>query len=341
MKISFKYTKNLALQGESNAKMYKNLREKLKFNPPIDNLKFKNNNRYFNSNKIEKKDNSVNKLQYLEKNSEETKYSSKISNMNISKIKTINSNNRNSLDLMANKTIQPNHRHIPSYISMSKSPIKKINNDYILNTFSNFKTNFEDNKNINKFDIDKIITFTNTIFYSQTPKKIKEIKDNKSMNIKRKIKTNKFNSLNCFIDDYMSKKDNHESKKIKVNFKDYMGDTEYDRLCEKEKTYLTETNKIKLIYKNTNLMKALCDYLNLSFVKLRNEKNQRIKILNKERAEINKRNKYLKYLRNNFKYNLIPTTDIFNSTKKKNLKSTFNRNLFLYRNNHFSKNEIN
>ena len=128
----------------------------------------------------------------------------------------------------------------------------------------------------------------------------------------------------------------HESKRFKVNFKDYMGETEYDKLCEKEKTYLTETNKIKLIYKNTNLMKALCDYLNLSFVKLRNEKNERLKTLNKERDEIRKRNKYLKYLRNNFKHNLIPTTDIFNSTKKKNLKSTFNRNLFLFRNNNFS-----
>ena len=84
-------------------------------------------------------------------------------------------------------------------------------------------------------------------------------------------------------------------------------------------------------------MRALCDYLNLSFVKLRNEKNQRIKTLNKERAEISKRNKYLKYLRNSFKHNLIPTTDIFNSTEKKSLKSTFNRNLFLYRNNNFSK----
>ena len=88
-------------------------------------------------------------------------------------------------------------------------------------------------------------------------------------------------------------------------------------------------------------MKALCDYLNLSFVKLKNEKNERLKTINKEKEEIRKKNKYLKYLRNNFKYNLIPTTDIFNSTKKKNLKSSFNRNLFLFRNHNFSKAKFN
>ena len=337
MKINFKYTKNLAFQGTPKAIMNKNLRKKLKFSSPIDNLKFKNNNRYFNTNKKEEKDNSVKKLKILERNSEETKNTSKISNINISKINTNNSHDVILLDIMANKTIQPNHRHIPSNISMRQSSIKTIKNNYALNTFSNSKSNFEINKNINKFDMNKIITFTNTFFNSKTPKKIQEIKDYKKKNNKNKAKTNKFNSLNCFIDDYMSKKDHRENKKIKVNFKDYMGETEYDKLCEKEKTYLTEINKIKIIYKNTNLMRALCDYLNLSFVKLRNEKNQRMKTLNKERAEISKRNKYLKYLRNSFKYNLIPTTDVFNSTKKKSLNSTFNRNLFRYRNNNFSK----
>lgn len=340
MKKKFKYDKYLPLQETSKTTMNQNFREKFIFNSPIDNLKFKKNKRNYYSNKIEERNNSVNKLKIIERNSEETKYSSKISNLNISKIKINNGYNRNLLEIKANKTIQPNHRNISSNLPLMQSPNKTLNNDSVLNTFSNFKSSFNISKNVNKIDMDKIISFTNTIFYSKTPKKLREIKNYKNFSIKKRIKTNKFNSLNCFIDDYMSK-ENHESKRYKVNFKDYMGDNEYEKLVEKEKTYLTETNKIKLLYKNTNLMKALCDYLNLSFVKLKNEKNERLKTINKEKEEMRKKNKYLKYLRNNFKYNLIPTTDIFNSTKKKNLKSSFNRNLFLFRNHNFSKAKFN
>ena len=338
MKKNFKYSPNLPLQVSSKAIKPKNYRDKFKFTSPLDSQGLTKNNRYFNTNKKEEKINSVNKIQILERNSEETKYSSKISNIDLFKVKINKSHNSNFFDIMANKTIHSNHRNISSNLQIKHSPIKTLNNEYALNTFSNFKSSFEKDKNINKFEMDKIISFTNTIFYPKTTKKIKEIKDSKNWNAKKRNKTNKFNSLNCFIDDYMSK-DNHEFRKYKINFRDYMGDTEYEKLCEKEKTYLTEANKIKLIYKNTNLMKALFDYLNLSFVKLKNEKNERLKTLNKERDEIRKRNKYLKSLKNNCKYNLIPTKDIFNSTKKK--KSTFNRNLFLLRNSHFSKDKIN
>ena len=105
-------------------------------------------------------------------------------------------------------------------------------------------------------------------------------------------------------------KDNNEIKKYKINYRDYFGDSDFEKLEEKEKHYLTEINKIKLIYTNTNLMKALCDYLNLSFGKLKNEKNDILKTINQEKEEIKKENKYLKFLRNNWKHNLIQINNI-------------------------------
>ena len=51
MKNNFKYIQNLPLQVSSKAIKPKNYREKFKFNSPTDSQMFKNNNRYFNSNK--------------------------------------------------------------------------------------------------------------------------------------------------------------------------------------------------------------------------------------------------------------------------------------------------
>ena len=115
------------------------------------------------------------------------------------------------------------------------------------------------------------------------------------------------------------------------------------KLKEKEKTYLTEINKIKLIYKNTNLMKALCDYLNLSFGKLKNEKNDNMKTIKQEKEEIKRKKKYLKFLQNNWKHNLIPLKDIFNmNNKKNNLKFSFDSRNKKYnlKNGYFSKIKI-
>ena len=127
MKKNFKYIQNLPLQVSSKSMMPKNYREKFKFNSPTDSQMFKNNNRYFNSNKKEEKINSVNRLQILERNSEETKYSSKISNIDLFKVKINKSHNSNFFDIMANKTIQPNYRNTSSNLQIKQSPIKTLN----------------------------------------------------------------------------------------------------------------------------------------------------------------------------------------------------------------------
>ena len=195
-------------------------------------------------------------------------------------------------------------------------------------------------KNIHKIEFDKILSFTNNIFYSKTPKKKGETNENKYNVEGKKAKNNKFNSLNYFIDDYMLKNDD-DINKYKINFRDYFGDSDYVKLKDKQKTYLTEINKIKMLYKNTNLMKALCDYLNLSFVKLKNEKKERTKIIKQEKEELKKKKKYLKILQKNWEHNLIPISNIFNRNQKFNLKHTANnRNYYPLRKKFFIKYKI-
>ena len=161
------------------------------------------------------------------------------------------------------------------------------------------------------------------LFYSKIPIKKAGVQENQINSDIKKIRKNKFNSINCFIDDYTIKDDN-EYKRYKTNFRNYFGDSDYERLKEKEKNYLTEMKKIKLIYKNTNLMNALFDYLNLAFGKLKNEKNENIKTIKNAQKEIRIKNKYMKFLQNNSKHNLIPLKDLFNNnTKKNNLKLAF------------------
>ena len=237
--------------------------EKLQFKQYSNNLKIKDNyNKDLFSNKKESNINNLKSSNIFGTNSVKTEYSTKLSDMNLSKIKTDNS----SQDYKVNKTIPNNHHRNKNFFVTNfkgKYPqTKTLNNYRAFNTLSNVNIKTESYKNINKFEIDKIISFSNTMFCAKTPQKTKEMLQKRSKTDNRRTKTNKFNSINCFIDDYISK-ENNEIKKYKIDFKNYFGDSDYKKFVEKEKTYLTEVKKIKLLYKNTNLMKALCDYLNL------------------------------------------------------------------------------
>ena len=331
---------NQSFHGISQVQRYPKFREKMKITNFKYNLNSKDNNSIdFKSNKQEINNNNFAKSKIFGYSTEKTDYSSKFSDKNVSKTKMNNESKYNSIDNnKVNKTIQYNYRNINIY-PMRPLPHITLNNYNSLNTFSNYNRNMESFKDMNIYEMNKVITFTNNLFYSKTPQKKKDIKENKNNSENKRVRINKFNSLNLFIDDYMSK-DNNEIKRYKTNFRDYFGDSDYDKLKEKEKTYLTEMNKIKLIYKDTNLMKALCDYLNISFGKLKNEKNDNMKTINQEKEEIKKKKKYLKFLQNNWKHNLIPLNDIFNNNNKKNnLKFSLDNRFKKYnlKNGYFSK----
>ena len=333
MKFLFKKSTNKPLKEVSKIHSNSDYKEK-KFISHLNRLKL-NDNKDFLIIKTEMNYNLDQKSETLGNDSKKTQYSSKLIKLNHDPTKIL-------IDNKENKNIQSNFRNtsIITNFQMRNLKNKTSNNHHIYNTVSTNKRRIVRFKNIHKFEIDKIISFTNNAFYPKTPQKSKEINGIKNRTEIKRKRNNKFNSLNCFIDDYISK-DNNESKKYKINFKDYFGDSDYEKLIEKEKTYLTEIKKIKLIYKNTNLMKALCDYLNLSFVKLKNEKNDRTKTIKQEKEEIKKQMDYLKYLQNNSKYNLIPMNKIFNNSKRNNLILNFNnRNIFSFKNGYFSKNKI-
>ena len=343
--MTFKKYVNLSLPGISNNHGKKIIKNRFKNTSQIQNLNSKQNNSIDSiSNKKESKKNDVfTKSKIFGYSTEKTDYSSIFNDKNASKIKTNNNSKQIFLDIKVNKTIQCDHRNkkiFATEFQKTYSPINNLNNYYPINTITNSNKYSENFKNIHKIELDKILSFTNNIFYSKTSQKNGETSENKYNVEGKRTKNNKFNSLNHFIDDYMLKNDD-DIIKYKINFRDYFGDSDYVKLKDKQETYLTEINKIKLLYKNTNLMKALCDYLNLSFVKLKNEKKERTKIIKQEKEELKKKKKYLKILQKNWEHNLIPIRDIFNINQKFNLKHTANnRNYYSLRKNFFIKHKI-
>lgn len=341
MKFLFKMFTNKPPKEASKTHSNSEYKEKKIFSH-LNRLKL-NDNKDFLIIKTEMNNNIEQKSETLGNDSKKTQYSSNLNNLKIPIIKLKHDQTKFGIDNKEYKNIQSNFRNTNSITNfqMKNHKNKTSKNYHKYNTVSSSKRSIVRFQNIHKFEIDKIISFTNNTFYPKTPQKNKEINGIKNRTEIKRKRNNKFNSLNCFIDDYISK-DNNESKKFKINFKDYFGDSDYEKLIEKEKTYLTEIKKIKLIYKNTNLMKALCDYLNLSFVKLKNEKNERMKIIKQEKEEIKKQMNYLKFLQNNSKYNLIPINKIFTNCKKNNMKLNFNnRKMFSFKNGYFSNNKIN
>lgn len=192
-----------------------------------------------------------------------------------------------------------------------------------------------DLKNINKFDMESIVKFSNTFSNSKTPKINKRHKVIKNIKEKKKI-DNRFNSLNCFIDDYIDIDENKTLNRYYPNYEEYLGNLDYKKLKEKSKNLKTTKEKIRAIFKDTKLLMAMCDYLNSSFSQLKNEKRLNLKIRNEE-IKIHKKNEINKKLLKNFlKNNLIPKKDIFKMNTKYN-GSFIKKAPKIYKNGYYSK----
>ena len=294
------------------------------------------------------KDNSKISPKHNFYNTEKTEYSSQINDC-LSKINGISEIKLGSTNLHFNDSLSPTPKYKTESFNFYKSS-KNIFNDRIniypktkeyhfrnLKTTSCWYAKIDDIKNVNKFDMNSIIKYSN--FFSKNPK-IKRRKNGTKNYIYNKNKNgngnNRFNSLNCFIDNYIDFDENKLLNRYNPKFLDYMSKTDYERLVKKSRNLLTTKGKIKLVFKDTKLLLAMCDYLNSFLAKLKNEKRKKLKKDKKEFEESKKNKKDMKTLENSIKNNLLPKKDIFKMNVKYN-NSFIKKAPMIYKNGYFNK----
>ena len=210
------------------------------------------------------------------------------------------------------------------------------------NNYRNFQTSScwykktDDFKCLNKFDMENIIKFSNILADSKTQKVKKRRINHLTISPKIKNINNRFNSLNCFIDNYLQVDEEKLLNRYNPKYEEYLSKKDYIKLLKKGKTLLTAKEKIKLIFKDTKLIMAMCDYLNSSFSRLKNEKRTKLKMINKEIEEDKTNKKYVKSLENSIRNNFIPKKDLFKLDKKFN-KVFIKKVPLIYKNGYFSK----
>lgn len=276
-------------------------------------------------------------------NTEKTEYSSQINDC-LSKINGSSEIKPISTQIRLNETLSPRpkyktetHNFFNSSKNIFNSRINiypKIFHQKNFQTSSCWYARIDDIKNINKFDMESIVKFSNTFTISKTPKPNKRHKIIK--NIKMKNTDNRFNSLNCFIDDYIDMDEDKLLNRYYPNYEEYLGKLDYKKLKEKSKNLKTTKEKIKGVFKDTKLLMAMCDYLNTSLSKLKNEKRLKLKLINNELKIHLKNKRKMKSLKNTLKNNLIPKKDIFKMNTKYN-NSFIKKAPMIYKNGYYSK----
>ena len=284
-------------------------------------------------------------------NTEKTEYSSQINDC-LSKINGNSEIKPTSNNMYFNDSLFPTPKYKTESFNFYNSSKNIFNNRMNIYPkqkkyhFRNFKTTscwyskIDDIKNINKFDLDSIIKFSNRYSNSKTPKikkrKNKVIKkvNNENGNINE---NNRFNSLNCFIDNYIEFDENKILNRYNPKFDEYFGKLDYYKLIQKGKNLLTAKEKIKTVFKDTKLLMAMCDYLNTSLAKLKNEKRAKIKNRNKQIEEMKKNTIYQKTFETNLRNNLVEKKDLFKMNTINNKNSFIKKPPILYKNGCFSK----
>lgn len=176
-----------------------------------------------------------------------------------------------------------NNDYIPSI-----NPIKTEQKFYkTINSFSYSKIRTEPrcNKiNINIINTEELTKISSLLSSFQTPKKKK----------KRKyfsLKNFKFNSLLNYLNKKTKLKDYEIQNRYRPIIKEFFGQNDYLKFASKSEKFM-RPEELKMLYKDTRLIKAIFDYLSNSFLKLRYQQamvNQ--KIMN-EYLEKMKKEKY-------------------------------------------------
>ena len=275
-------------------------------------------------------------------NNEKTEYSSNINDIYLSKIQANSEIKQIFKDVKLNKTISPKNKSETSkFYTRSKNASNNFNKMKTFSTSSCWyrKTdNFDSISNlndVNSFDTEKINKFS-SIFVNYKNHKIKNRKNNFLYSTKNnKTQYNRFNSLNLFIDSYLQMDENKLLNRYHPNYKEYLGKSEYDKLNLKSKKLLNTKEKIKVVFKDTKLIMAMCDYLNTSLAKINNEKRKKIKDIKKEVEEIKTNEKNMKSIKSIIKNDIIP---INNMCRIKTKKRYINRRTpLIYKNGYLSK----
>jgi hypothetical protein len=275
-------------------------------------------------------------------NNEKTEYSSNINDIYLSKIQANSEIKQIFKDVKLNKTISPKNKSEASkFYTKSKNASDNFNKMKTFSTSSCWyrKTdNFDSISNlndVNSFDTEKINKFS-SIFINYKNHKIKNRKNNFLYSTKNnKTQYNRFNSLNLFIDSYLQMDENKLLNRYHPNYKEYLGKSEYDKLNLKSKKLLNTKEKIKVVFKDTKLIMAMCDYLNTSLAKLNSKKRKRIKDIKKEAEEIKINEKNMQRIKSKIKNDIIPINNMCRiKTKKRYIKR---RTPLIYKNGYLSK----
>ena len=275
-------------------------------------------------------------------NNEKTECSSNINDIYLSRIQGNSEIKQIFKDFKLSKTLSPKNKSETSKLyTKSKNVSDNFNKMKTFSTSSCWyrKTdNFDSISNlndVNSFDTEKINKFS-SIFVNYKNHKIKNRKNNFLYSTKNnKTQYNRFNSLNLFIDSYLQMDENKLLNRYHPNYKEYLGKSEYDKLNLKSKKLLNTKEKIKVVFKDTKLIMAMCDYLNTSLAKLNSKKRKRIKDIKKEAEEIKINEKNMERIKSKIKNDIIPINNMCRiKTKKRYIKR---RTPLIYKNGYLSK----
>ena len=351
MKISLRKKISRLLPGINHTEENKNFKGKTFNNFRLNRI----NNKIKTNNSIGGPSINIDNNYFIEKikktpknnlglNSEKTEYSSQINDC-LSKINGNSDVKPLFLNIKYNESICPKYKTENLKLHGSSENIfakDKMNIFRKNNVFKNYQTcscwyrKTDDFKNLNKFDTENIIKFSNTLVNSKTPKIKKRKINNFIINTRNKNINNRFNSLNCFIDNYIHVEEDKLLNRYKPNYEEYLSKLDYLKLKKKGKKLLKTKEKIKLVFKDTKLIMAMCDYLNSFFSRLKNEKREKLKMLNQEKEENKKNIKYKISLETSLRNNFIPKKDLFNINKRCQ-KVFIKKAPLIYKNGYFSK----
>ena len=181
--------------------------------------------------------------------------------------------NTDTIPSINNDHLIKNHRNIFNKSTNSLSPTK-------FKTFSTIHNKFNINL-INTDELTKISTLLSSF------KSSKKAKNKRNFNIKN-IRSN---SLLYHLNKNTKLKDSEIQNRYRPIIKEFFGKKDYLKFANKSEKFI-KPDEIKMLYKDTKLIKSIFDYLNNSFLKIRYHQAKMNQKLMDELLEKKKNQKY-------------------------------------------------
>jgi len=182
------------------------------------------------------------------------------SNKKISQFLLINNRYNDILHTNIIPSIKNNTNNIK--IKNMRNTFNKTTNCFPLNKL---KTKSENKKlKINLINTEELNKISTTLFSSF--KSTKKIKQKKNINLS--LNDFKINSLLYYLNKSTKFKDSEIENRYKPIIKEFFCKKDYLKFASKSEKFI-KTEELKMLYKDTRLIKAIFDYINNSFSKLR------------------------------------------------------------------------